>query len=221
MDRRCFLKTAAAAPLVLGTATWASAAPRRISYPLVSREFLLLGHSHLFAVHRLQYTPGHNFQLALRLRMPDRLPRAWRRARRRGELALLNTTAMDLRGLRPGPTRGQERTRSLIGPVLALNGSELMPSREWPVQSVQVYAEVDPQQARTRQLEYFLFGHLREWYGMHVIGGAPDFEQIVALPRLPDDDRLRVALDNTAVNARQHAGERRELHFATLPVWSA
>lgn len=221
MDRRCFLKIAAAAPLLLSFASGASAAPRRISYPLVSREFLLLGRGQLFAVHRLQYAPGHNFQLALRLRMPDRLPRAWRRARRRGELALLRTTAMDLRGLRPGPARESARTRSLIGSVLALDGSELMGSREWPVQAIQVYAEVDPQQARSHELEYFLFGHLREWYGMHVIGGAPDFEQIVALPRLPDDDRLRVALDNTAVNARQHAGERRELHFATLPTWSA
>lgn len=205
---------AASLPLLLGAA--ARSPPRRIDVAPASREFLLLGRQQLFAVHRLRYQPGCNYQLVLRLHLPGELPRPWRRARRRGDLTVLHTSAMDLRSLRPGP----RRARQLHGAAHTLDGRELLPGRDWMVQEVQVYAEVDPQQPRPPQLEYYLFGRLREWYGMHVIGGAPDFEQILSLPRLPPSDRLHLPLENTAVNARREAPGRQELHFATLPEWS-
>jgi hypothetical protein len=211
MDRRTFLTLAALAPACVG----AAAVARRVSYPPVMREFLVLGRSHLFAVHRLQYSNGHNFQMVLRLRVPEGIPRRWRRMRRRDEPAFLHTAALDLRTLSPA-SRGP---KVLQGHLLDREGQQLMAARSWPVMAVQIYAEIDPEQRRTRQLEYYLFGHQREWYGLHAIGGAADFEQVIALSHLPEIERLRLPLENNAVNARREAAGRRELHFATLPEW--
>lgn len=218
MERRTLLKLACGLS-VLGTAAprlYAADQVRRIAAPLLSREFLLLGRSHLFAVHRMQYAPGHHYQIVLRLRVPDAVPRRWRRLRRKDQPVLLRTAAMDLRDLRPGAAQ----LRQLQGSLSTREGEPLLQNQAWHVLAVQVYAEIDPQQRRLQQLEYFLFGHRQEWYGMHVIGGAPDFEQIIRLARLPQSERLRLPLDNTAVEARRSAAGRHELHFATLPEWS-
>jgi hypothetical protein len=217
MDRRTVLKlTCGLGALGIVAPSAAERPLRRIVAAPATREFLLLGRSHLFAVHRTQYSAGHNYQIVLRLRVPEAVPRRWRRLRRRDEPVLLRTAQMNLSQLRPGPAR----LRQLQGSLSTREGEPLLQMQAWDIAAVQVYAEVDAQQRRSRQLEYFLFGQRQEWYGMHVIGGAPDFEQIIRLAHLPASERLRLPLDNTAVAARQSAAGRHELHFATLPEWS-
>lgn len=200
---------------LLLSAPWLGALRAAVPATPVVPEFLVLGRTHLFAVHRFLYAPGRDFQVVLRLAVPERIPRRWKRARRREQPALLQCPGLDLRQLRPGR---RDRPRSLSGALSLSDGTPLLEGT-WPIQSVLVYAQVDPEQARRSRLTYFPFGHGREWYGMHAVGGAPDFEQIVALPGFPDAERLELDLPNDPTAARLTTPERRELVFRNLE-WS-
>lgn len=203
MRRRSLLKFGLLAPFAASDVVAATA---------TDSQFLLFGKRALFGTHLCQYRPGRNFQIVLRLRDPHAAgSNPARRTRSRAPLQLA-VGRLDLRRLRPGHP---ERLRMLHG-LLRAQGSRAVDERvELEVVQTLVYAEVLAGDSRPAAHEYFVFGHHKEWYATHVMGGAPDFQQLLSLAEAPAEPRLQLPATGRDQLPKLAPGMR-ELHFARV-----
>lgn len=139
------------------------------SEAVAAPEFLLFGTRALFATHLFEFCPGRNLQVLLRLRSPK--PGKKLSLGRGDDLPRLRCPGLDLTQLRPGR---KDRLRELKGDWIGRTRINA------PLEVLEIlfYSQIDAAEKRSRLADYFVFGGGREWYAMHRISGAPDFEHV-------------------------------------------